>query len=88
MSASEICGDNRFELIAKYHAQLLDNTDIEDSPEEMAVINSVLFRFWQMGWLDRLEMETNEQHIYDRCIIRVGQLETENEKLKELVRDA
>ena len=30
--------------------------------------------------------ETNEQRIYDRCIIRVGQLEAENAKLRELVR--
>ena len=31
--------------------------------------------------------ETIEQRIYDRCIIRVGQLEAENEKLRELVRE-
>ena len=31
--------------------------------------------------------ETNDQRIYDRCIIRVGQLEEENAKLRELVRD-
>lgn len=31
--------------------------------------------------------ETNDQRIYDRCIIRVGQLEAENAKLRELVRD-
>lgn len=31
--------------------------------------------------------ETNDQRIYDRCIIRVGQLEAENERLRELVRD-
>lgn len=28
--------------------------------------------------------ETNDQRIYDRCIIRVGQLEAENAKLREL----
>lgn len=31
--------------------------------------------------------ETNDQRIYDRCIIRVGQLEGENEKLRELCED-
>lgn len=31
--------------------------------------------------------ETNDQRIYDRCIIRVGQLETENERLRELCKD-
>jgi len=29
--------------------------------------------------------ETNDQRIYDRCIIRVGQLEAENEELRELL---
>ena len=50
-----ICEDNRFELIAKYKQQLLEATNIESSPEEMAVIDNILFRFWQMGWLDILE---------------------------------
>ena len=31
--------------------------------------------------------ETNDQRIYDRCIIRVGQLEEENAKLRELVKE-
>lgn len=30
--------------------------------------------------------ETNDQRIYDRCLNRVGQLEGENEKLRDLVR--
>ena len=30
--------------------------------------------------------ETNDQRIYDRCLSRVGQLEAENAKLRELVR--
>lgn len=29
--------------------------------------------------------ETNDQRIYDRCIIRVGQLEADNAELRELV---
>ena len=49
---ADICGDNRFELIEKYKQKLLDATNIEDSPEEMAVIDNILFRFWQMGWLN------------------------------------
>ena len=31
--------------------------------------------------------ETNDQRIYDRCLIRVGELEAENAKLRELVAD-
>ena len=30
--------------------------------------------------------ETNDQRIYDRCIIRVGQLEAENAKLRETLK--
>lgn len=48
----DTCGDNRFELIEKYKQKLLDATNIGDSPEEMAVIDNILFRFWQMGWLN------------------------------------
>lgn len=48
-----MCIDERFELISKAKAELLEATNIESSPEEMAVIDNILFRFWQMGWLDR-----------------------------------
>lgn len=58
MSAASICGDNRFELIAKARAMLVEDTNIEDRPDEMAILDSILFRCWQMGWLDRLGAET------------------------------
>lgn len=74
MSGSEVCGDNRFELVAKYRAKLIDGTNIEDRPEEMDVIDNVLFRFWQMGLLDRLEVSDNES-------IR---LKVENSRLRKL----
>lgn len=51
----EICGDNRFELIDKYKRKLIEATNIETAPDEMAVLDDILFRFWQMGWLDKLE---------------------------------
>ena len=49
---NHICSDNRFEVIGKYKQKLIEATNIEDRPDEMAVIDSILFRFWQMGWLD------------------------------------
>lgn len=49
------CDDNRFELIAKYKQELVEATNIESSPDEMSVIDNILFRFWQMGWLEKLE---------------------------------
>lgn len=51
MRMCDTCDDSRFELIEKYKQKLLDATNIEDSPEEMAVIDNILFRFWQMGWI-------------------------------------
>ncbi len=53
-SYGEACGDDRFELIAKAKAKLLDCTNIESRPEEVAVLDSILYRCWQMGWLDKL----------------------------------
>ena len=52
--------DNRFALIEKYKQKLIEGTNISDRQEEMAVIDSILFRFWQMGWLDKLEEKENE----------------------------
>jgi hypothetical protein len=50
-----VCNDNRFNLIAKYKAKLIEATNIETSQDEMAVIDNILFRMWQMGWLDKLD---------------------------------
>ena len=52
---AELCTDNRFEIIEKYKNALIECTNIETSPDEMKVIDNVLFRFWQMGWLEKLE---------------------------------
>ena len=51
----EICPDNRFELIEKYKKRLIEGTNIESNPEEMKVLDEIMFRCWQMGWLDHLE---------------------------------
>ena len=53
----DCCGDNRFEIIGKAKDKLLSATNIEQSPEEMEVIDSILFRFWQLGWLDLIVKE-------------------------------
>lgn len=52
---AELCTDNRFEMIEKYKKALIEGTNIETSSDEMKVIDNVLFRFWQMGWLEKLE---------------------------------
>ena len=57
----EICGDNRFEIITKAKEHLLDATNIDTSEDEMKVLDSFLFRCWQMGWLDRYDRKTEPQ---------------------------
>lgn len=51
------CTDNRFEIIADYKKRLIESTNIESSPDEMAVIDSVLYRIWQMGWIPAADVE-------------------------------
>lgn len=51
----DICGDNRFEVIAKAKQHLLDSTNIHTSEDEMKALDSFLFRCWQMGWLKRYD---------------------------------
>jgi len=55
-----ICGDNRFEIIAKAKRAILDETNIKDDKAQMAELDSFLFRCWQMGWLKKYEQEDNE----------------------------
>lgn len=52
---SDLCDDNRFELIEKYKKELIEATNIETAPDEMAVLGDILFRFWQMGWLESID---------------------------------
>ena len=49
------CCDNRFEIIAKAKEALLKETNIARDEQEMAVIDNILFRCWQMGWLDKYD---------------------------------
>lgn len=61
-SCGEVCGDDSFVLIGKAKAKLLEATNIEMCPDEMAVIDNILFRCWQMGWLDQLCDEGTRWH--------------------------
>ena len=45
------CGDNRFEVIEAAKKHLIESTNIETSTDEVKVLDSFLFRCWQMGWL-------------------------------------
>ena len=57
----EVCGDNRFEVIKKAKDHLIEATNIKGSPAEMDVLDSFLYRAWQMGWLDKYETDYKER---------------------------
>ena len=58
---ADICNDNRFEIIARAKKALLEGTNIETDEAEMKVIDNILFRCWQMGWLDRYDTADTPQ---------------------------
>lgn len=70
MSNEIMAGDNRFEIIAKAKRAILDGTNIDTSEDEMKVLDSILFRCWQMGWLDKYD-DTKEQTGWIPCSERL-----------------
>lgn len=56
-----LCGDNRLEIIQRAKEDLIKSTNIEMAKDEMAVIDNILFRAWQMGWLDKYEPDYKER---------------------------
>ena len=51
----ESCSDNRFKIIEKAKEAVLEQTNIDSSENEMKVLNTFLFRCWQMGWLKEFD---------------------------------
>ena len=49
----DMCGDNRFTIIKRAKEDIIQSANIESSEDEMKVLDNILFRCWQMGWLDR-----------------------------------
>lgn len=79
-SCGEACGDDRFELIGKAKRKLFECTNIESRPEEVAVLDSILFRCWQMGWLDQLRDSGTRWHELFGTPERAAQTLTVGEK--------
>lgn len=80
----EVCTDNRFELIKKYKEKLIEATNIKTSKKEMAVIDNILFRFWQMGWLDKLEDDVVPRGKYENLEREFKALDIECERLEKV----
>ena len=60
MCQYEVDCDDRWEIIRKAKEHITSATNIESSPEEMAVLDNILFRCWQMGWLKKYENKGEE----------------------------
>ena len=74
-----ICNDNSLGLIIKYKNKLIESTNVEISKDEMVGIDFILFRFWKMGLLDKLED-------FDRQKAEIERLKIENlELVKQIV---
>ena len=60
----DVCTDERFDMIARVKSELMRRTNIETDKKEMEVIDSILFRFWQTGWLQLIDCEIASKNIY------------------------
>lgn len=56
----DCCIDNRFEVIERAKQHILESTNIESRQEECDVLDSFLYRCWQMGWLKDYDDENKQ----------------------------
>jgi hypothetical protein len=57
---ADVCSDDRYEMIKRVKNRLIERTNIETNPGEMNVIDVILYRFWQLGWLDLIDEGDND----------------------------
>lgn len=57
----DCCTDGRFEMIERVKNKLIEATNIETSEDDMKVIDNILFRFWQMDWLEMIDEKINKK---------------------------
>ena len=71
MTSKEQCCDDRFEIINETKQYIINATNIETSPEEMNVLDSICFRLWQLGLTKRNKdklKELTHQPTLSECI--------------------
>jgi hypothetical protein len=73
-----VCGDNRFEIIAKVREHLIKATNIEMQPKELKYADNVLFRLWQLGYFNSVEKISKLEE-------RIAELEQEKCELLGLI---
>lgn len=82
----QVCGDDRLEVIAMAKADIIEHTNIESSPEEMAVLNSMLLRAWQMGWLSRYDENVRDEHTSAAIAVLTKRSEVCRKVIKDRIR--
>ena len=60
-----VCGDNRFEIIAKVKEHLIKATNIESQPKELEQLDNILFRLWQLGYFNLETIPKLKEEIED-----------------------
>lgn len=71
MTSKEQCCDDRFEIINETKQYIINATNIDTSPEEMAVLDSICFRLWQLGLTKRNKdklKELTQNPTFNECI--------------------
>lgn len=63
----DVCGDNRFLIIERAKKDIINRTNIETSKDEIKVLDTFLFRCWQMGWLDKYAEQVEELGFNKLC---------------------
>ena len=81
------CNDNRFEVIEKAKKHLLEATNIEGSKDEMACLDSFLFRCWQMGWLNQYDDTCRETRIENQLGLMLDVMRSATKSLNDLSED-
>ena len=51
----DMCDYNQFIIIKRAKEDIIQHTNIGLSKDEMKLLDNILFRCWQMGWLDRYD---------------------------------
>lgn len=85
----ETCTDNRFEIIETANKHILDAINIDMSQDEMKVLDNILYRCWQMGWLDTYKAKNLNDSLYVE-LFAVKNCARYNEKtvdLKDVMRE-
>lgn len=70
-----VCGDNRFEVIAKVKEHLIKATNIESQPKELEQLDNILFRLWQLDYFNLEAIPKLKEEIEDWKACHEHQLE-------------